>query len=296
MKEKSIFIGTLFSGENELDQCIASVKAQTHRSTHHEIIKNLPNKEAHDTLYRRFMELSHQYDYFIKLDADMVFEDNGMIEKMIRCFTQSPDLDHAIFSVRDWYAQMNVFGLHMFSNRVTWPQSKDHIFVDHHPDCPGIRKVFNHAPAPVAIHNPNPTLEFAWTFGQHRALKVVQRDRWKKQVGSAEDHFRLLKRIYNIQKIDSDPRRVAVILGAESVFSNKAKHLKKKSHLTSEAANEISRLGPLSLPRTHTLKWEGVVYYYRLIRHVLFYKYILLKPLQFIRQLKGSFSGKNKQS
>lgn len=242
------------------------------------------------------MELNDKYDYFIKLDADMVFDNPKMVEKMLAVFTQTPDLDHAIFSIRDWYAQMDVFGLHMFSNRVRWPQSKDHIFVDHQPDCPGIRKVFKRAPAPVAIHNPDPTLEFAWAFGQHRALKVVQRDRWKKQVGSAEDHFRLLKRIYNIQKVDSDPRRFAVILGAESVFSSKTKHLKEKSHLTLEAASKITRLGPNRLPRTHTLKWDGVIYYYRLIRHVLFYKYILLQPLQFTRRLKGFLNSKNKKS
>ncbi|MBT63914.1 MAG: hypothetical protein CML13_11960 [Puniceicoccaceae bacterium] len=283
---KRVFIGTLYCGENEIGQCIESVRAQTHIAIHHEVIENLPNKEAHDTLYRRFMELSDTYDYFIKLDADMVFDDPKMVEKMLSVFTQAPDLDHAIFSIRDWYAQMNVFGLHMFSNRAKWSESKDHIFVDHHPNCPGDRKVFEQTPAPVAIHNPNPTLEFAWTFGLHRALKVVQRDRWKKQVGSAENHFKLLKRIYNINKTDSDPRRVAVIHGAEAAFSNGTKCLKEKSHLTSKAADEISKVDHIYLKQTYALKWEGLIYYYRLTRHILMYKYLLLKPIQFVRKLK----------
>ena len=78
-----VFIGTLYSGESEFDECKRLVELQKHPNITHESIENLPNREAHEALYARFMALSHDFDYFIKLDADMWLASENVVSQLV---------------------------------------------------------------------------------------------------------------------------------------------------------------------------------------------------------------------
>ena len=47
-----IYVGTLYSGENEFEECVAAIQNQTYKNYDHFVIRDLPNKEAHVTLFK----------------------------------------------------------------------------------------------------------------------------------------------------------------------------------------------------------------------------------------------------
>jgi len=283
MIEKKVYIGTLYVGENEIEECKESIKKQTFQNITHEIFSYLPNKEAHDTLYSRFMELQNEYDYFIKLDADMVFKRETIVEELLIIFENTKNLDHAVFSVHDWYSDSDIMGMHIFSNRVSWSISEEALFVDPDPKRKGQKIVCWDAPAPVADHSPNPSIEEAYMFGYHRALKVVQRDRWIKNTSQSEFQLKLLQKAWQCLLEDNDPRRLAVVLGAEKAFEVKDIHLASKHDSMLE--NEISKIETMAFDETVELLkkyWNGNSRYKS---HVVFPKLYML-PLRVIRKIK----------
>ncbi|MDY0403004.1 hypothetical protein [Sulfurovum sp.] len=271
MKDIKVYIGTLYVGENEIEECKKSIKAQTFKNITHEIFSFLPNKEAHDTLYSRFMELQNDYDYFIKLDADMVLIRDTIVDELVEIFQEDKDLDHAVFSVHDWYSDSNIMGMHMFSNRVKWIISpKETLFVDRSPKRNGKRVTYSNSPAPVAYHSPNPSLEEAFMFGYHRALKVVQRDRLLKKTSGAKFQLELLQKAWNCLLKERNQRRLAVIVGAEYVFQNQdSKTLvhKGNNETLKHLIDTINDIEIESFILSHTKDWKR--YNLRYIKYVL---------------------------
>lgn len=281
-----VYIGTLFVGENEIEACKQSVKDQTCSNITHEIFNYLPNKEAHDTLYARFMKLSSEYDYFIKLDADMVFVRNTIVEEMLEIFENNTNLDQAIFTVRDWYSDSNIIGMHMFSNRVCWKIDKESLFVDTDPYILGEKMIISDGIAPVAFHSPNPSLEEAFIFGFHRALKITQRGRLMKNTKRARVQMDLLQKAWNTLNRDKDIRRVAVICGAEEAFKSNVVGIENKSDLFQ---NNIDYLKSINIPefiKTYQNSWGSSslklrlrYFYYCKLSDILF-SFVKIKSLK----------------
>jgi hypothetical protein len=67
-----VLVGTLVTIENELSDCIAKVAAQTGITVEHFFIRDLADVDAHWTMYKTFMERAAHFDFFVKVDADMV--------------------------------------------------------------------------------------------------------------------------------------------------------------------------------------------------------------------------------
>ncbi len=257
IKDRKIYIGTLYVGENELDDCKQSVQEQTFKNIKHEIFSHLPNKEAHDTLYSRFMELSNEYDYFIKLDADMVLVRNTVVEEMLEIFEKNTNLDQAIFTVRDWYSDSDIIGMHMFSNRVRWKIDKESLFVDTDPYILGEKIIISDNIAPVAFHSPNPSIKEAYIFGFHRALKVIQRGRLRKNTKRAKLQMGLLQNAWSKLKKDKDIRRAAVIYGAEEAFKSNMKSLVSKSELFKKNIEDIRSIDISEFIKRYQNSWDS---------------------------------------
>ena len=177
-KEPKVLIGTLYSGENEIEELKRSIQSQEYVKWDHFVLKYLPNKEAHDTLYKEFMAKADEYDLFIKLDADMVFKTSKALNKVVELFRSKPNLDHAILVVDDWYTDLLIEGIHIFSNRCVWKESNETRFVDYNPQIPGELEIYESEPAPIVDHSPNPSERQAFRFGLHRALKVIQKEKY----------------------------------------------------------------------------------------------------------------------
>jgi len=209
-----VLIGTLYCGENEFEALKQSLCDQTYPHWEHVVYKDLPNKEAHDRLYRTFMEEQDDFDLFLKLDADMVFRSDEGLEQIVRIFEETSSLDHLTLAVRDWYSDSLIEGLHTFSDRAQWETREESRFVDPSPIIPGKKRKLWTEPAPVVDHSPDPSPFQAFRFGVHRTLKVVQRDRWIMRFRQATGQWNLLRSCWEHFEEVGDRRLGLAALGA----------------------------------------------------------------------------------
>jgi hypothetical protein len=216
-----VLIGTLYCGENEFEALKQSLCDQTYPHWEHVVYKDLPNKEAHDRLYRTFMEEQDDFDLFLKLDADMVFRSDEGLEQIVRIFEETSSLDHLTLAVRDWYSDSLIEGLHTFSDRAQWETREESRFVDPSPIIPGKKRKLWTEPAPVVDHSPDPSPFQAFRFGVHRTLKVVQRDRWIMRFRQATGQWNLLRSCWEHFEEVGDRRLGLALLGAEEVFQGR---------------------------------------------------------------------------
>jgi hypothetical protein len=214
-----VLIGTLYTGENEFEQSKRSLQQQTYTQWEHVVYEHLPNKEAHDRLYRTFMEQSDEFDLFVKLDADMVFRSRTSLPTLVNLFRSEPDLDHAILAVHDWASDTLIMGLHAYSDRATWEASDEDLFVDHSPRVPGKRLSTKDPPAPIVDHSPDPSPLQAFRFGVHRALKVVQRGRSDLSVFRSRMQWNLLTNVWRRFCQTHNRRLGLIVYGAESAIA-----------------------------------------------------------------------------
>lgn len=175
-----ILVGTLYTIENEFAECCASIRAQTYQNFEHLVIQGLPNKEAHDTLYRTFEQRSAEFDLMIKVDADMVIEDNHLFEKIVSRFAADPLLNWLSLQVHDFYCNRLIWGLNIFRNTIRWLYRPEALFVDHNVDPASVTKRLLNDPelTPAALHCKNPGPFQAFHFGFHRGQKCAQPGRF----------------------------------------------------------------------------------------------------------------------
>ena len=81
-----LLIGTIYSGENELDECLKSIHAQRYTNYDHILIENLPKREAHHRLYKTFLEHAQEYELLVKVDADTVLISENLLRKLSNGF------------------------------------------------------------------------------------------------------------------------------------------------------------------------------------------------------------------
>ena len=217
-----VLVGTLYTGENEFEQSKRSLQRQTHENWEQVVFEHLPNKEAHDRLYRTFMERADEFDLFVKFDADMVFRSRTSLRTLVELFEAHPELDDALLAVRDWASDSLIMGLHAYSDRAVWTPSGDELFVDHSPSVPGKRLSTKGPPAPLVDHSPDPSPFQAFRFGVHRALKVVQRDRSTLSLFRSRMQWNLLNDVRRRFAETGHRRFGLIVAGAEEVFARRA--------------------------------------------------------------------------
>jgi len=166
-----ILIGILRSKENEFDICIEKLKAQSYSNFEFFVIENLPNKLAHDELYTKFMNNSANCDYFLKLDADMVFVEKDSLYKMIALFDQP--IGHIMFYVNDVPSSLKIPGIQMFRSDITWTFNNDNLRVDYTPNKNGLESK-TIVDINVIDHMPMPNNFQLFSYGIHKAIKSIQ--------------------------------------------------------------------------------------------------------------------------
>ena len=215
--QKRVLVLTLRTDENEFEQSVAALEAQTHNNWEQVVFTNLPNKEAHDALYATIMQRSGEFDLFVKLDADMVFRDAEALAQLVGLFDADETLDHVQSVVHDWYTDSPMMGLHAYTARCRWSQRDEQMFVDYRPEFPGHRIDLTAPPAPFVLHGPDPSPYQAFLFGVHRANKVYQYDRLLIRRGEARSQWRNLQRVADHYQRSGDRRLGLLLLGAEDV-------------------------------------------------------------------------------
>lgn len=213
-----ILVGVMYSGENEYERCIESIKSQTiANDIDYFVIENQPNKIAHDMLYETFNQQAKYYDYLLKMDADMVFIDGSSVVKMLVEFQKKPNLDHLMVDVYDCLSDIPIPGQNMYSNRVKWEGNESSLIVDYHGNFKGdIKRITD---SPLTYHMPNPSPIQAFGFGFHRALKVLQSGQDNRSLPRALIHWTILSKIYDAHLRENDNRRVLALAGAWQVLT-----------------------------------------------------------------------------
>ena len=171
-----ILIGILHCIENEFEWCLQSLRHQTIKNWEHFVVRDLPNAEAHDNLYKTFMTRSHEFGLFIKLDADMVIQSNDFFERLIHYFESNPEVDELQIPVYDHFTQRDVFGQITYRNNVTWDCSeRNKLFTDY--GAQSKKKEKNIVDFRGDVHHCSDPSDFqSWHFGLHKATKFTQLD------------------------------------------------------------------------------------------------------------------------
>lgn len=207
-------MGTLYSGENELDECVTSIQRQSHKDFKHFIFRNLANKEAHATLFRTFLDKAGEFDVLVKVDADMVLANDFIFQNIVKKLSENRQIDLFAIAVHDFFTDQMIWGLNAYRNTVRWDFEKETVFVDI-PELSRGKMLYDESVlAPAAFHCKNPSLLQAFHYGVHRGLKSVQ-----PKGGST--HWLLLERIWNNFRHKKDVRIGMAALGAEMVYADK---------------------------------------------------------------------------
>jgi hypothetical protein len=210
-----IFVGTLYTIENEFDECVAAVEDQSYRDFQHFVFEGLPNKEAHDTLYGTFMERSDDFDLLVKVDADMVIEDGDLLSKIVDKFEANEWLKDLEIAVYDFFSDQLIWGMHAYRSTVRWRRTDENLFVDSCPVGPEETLHDDSELAPAAIHCKNPSSFQAFRYGVHKALKMVQPGRVSARTTYSRYHWNILHRTRDNFRRRKDPRMGLAVLGAE---------------------------------------------------------------------------------
>ena len=207
-----ILIGTLYSGENEYEECLESIRSQTFQGFDHLIIENLPEREAHNKLYQSFLEQADTYQLLIKVDADMVLCSPDFFEEVLKRMEANPGIDVYTVAVYDYISGQLINGLNTYRNSVRWDFEKNTIFVDISETSEENSYFDQTELAPAAIHCKNPSNLQAFRYGVHRGLKSIQQTH-------STTHWAFIEKSWqNFLKL-KDPRIGLAVLGAELVYA-----------------------------------------------------------------------------
>lgn len=211
MSQVRILIVTLFSGEKELDECIESVRSQQQVEVVHEVIKNLPKQLAHQKLFNIFNRRSHEFDYMVKLDADMKFSRPDALVRLLQSMRDGVDL--LSVSVWDGMTCDYMQSVNIYSSRCSFAsENNDPLFTDRVPTSYPGRQVYKVDPERLVLHAFNPSPFQAFTFGVHRAMKVMQYGVRRARIENAYHQMRILKKVaLNHLENGSEPARLACV-------------------------------------------------------------------------------------
>ena len=209
-----VYVGVLYSGENEYGECLETIKAQTYSNFDLSVYEHLPKLEAHKTLYHAFLDQKNVYDFLIKIDADMVLTSPLLFEKIVNKFNQNPWMDVLGIAITDFFSGGYINGLNSYRNTVKWKLDRE----DVNADTVIVEKehyLFDEKElAPAAIHCKNPSKFQAFHYGVHRGLKSIAQQH-------STSHWALLEKTWKNFLRTQDVRIGLAILGAELVYAGK---------------------------------------------------------------------------
>lgn len=207
-------IGILYCGESQYEACKAAIEAQSHTDWELFEVKDLPNHEAHQTLFQTFSDNSSKFDAFVKIDADMELCHNDFLKELALYFTSHASIDQVTMKVDDFFTGRLIWGLNAFRSSVVFSNS-DEVYTDKAAQVEEGR--FAHLKrhktlVPAAWHGFNPTDYQAFYFGCHKAVKVMHRQ--------SRSHMRNIRRLPFAALKRLDTRPLLAYAGAAVAFKN----------------------------------------------------------------------------
>lgn len=237
-----ILIITLFSGENEYKRCLSSVKKQkVDFSFEHFLIENQTKPVAHTNLYSKIMEESDKYDYFVKLDADMVFTRRDSLCQLIN-ICELNGSDKTSITVYDHMTDKMIWGLNVYRSGMKWRLGSEVLFTDQQFIIKDNYK--KHAErlnkkSSLVSHASDPTDFQSFIFGVHRASKIIQKNVTIPRMSHAYGQYNTLLDVYRNYVDNSSKQAQLALVGAYYVLSRKTSEsvMISKKHYEREFSN-----------------------------------------------------------
>jgi hypothetical protein len=171
-----IFVGTMYSGEGDFDECKKSINSQDNVVIEHVVIENLPEKEAHNALWESWrLRRSNDFKAFVKIDADTVLSHNNVLSSFVKMLSENERVTGIQAPLRDYFTDDMINGLNCFTPKVTFRDTSDDLFCDRNVDvdhdivikADGVISDLR----PAGLHCYFSSEIQAFHFGVHRALK-----------------------------------------------------------------------------------------------------------------------------
>lgn len=168
-----IFVGTMASGEAEFDECCAAVWDQQDVEVEHQVVRDLPEAEAHAALWDAWARVKHRHNLFVKVDADTILADRWVLRKVWELFAGNPRVTGAQVLLHDYFTDRLIAGLNFFSPAVVFKKPKSRLLcdrVDMNHDIVLRGEEVAHL-APIGYHCKYPSPRQAFHYGLHRTFK-----------------------------------------------------------------------------------------------------------------------------
>jgi hypothetical protein len=212
-----IYVAVLYSGENEFESCIKAIEAQDYTNYEYHVIKGLPGREAHNTLYTNFIESG--FDVLIKIDSDMVLVWHNFFTKVVDALIENMTTNQLQFPVYDFFSRQLIWGLNVyrkdFFNDISVGANEGRAF-DYF-DVSGLSCAVS---VVVATHCQNPTPFQSFHYGAFKAVKIAQAIE-----NGMDSKTKYLRNILNKTHQDflktGDERRAICITGARLAAAKK---------------------------------------------------------------------------
>jgi hypothetical protein len=170
-----VFVGTMYSGEGDFIDCCCAIEKQVGVTVTHHIIKDKPEKEAHNALWSAWRNAKQEHDMFVKVDADTVLINNAILFEFWNVMQNNSRVTGIQAPLLDYFTDSYINGLNCFSPKVVFQDTTDELFCDRRVDVNHdiiIKSVdVPQSLKPAGYHCHKATPEQAFHFGLHRALK-----------------------------------------------------------------------------------------------------------------------------
>ncbi|MEM6692329.1 MAG: hypothetical protein AAF664_23060, partial [Planctomycetota bacterium] len=211
-----ILVGTMYCGEAQLESCLRAIHEQDYPHWEHFLIENLPNRQAHAELYRKFVERKAEFALFAKIDADMVLTRPTVFSEVITWFERNPRFLGLQVALEDYFTAQLILGMNFFRSSVEWGERNDAVFVDSGTVKPNQRYNDFTDIGPAATHCEEPSSFQSFHFGIHKGIKFLA----ARAAGSSRRvqknfHLENIELTYRHYRSTKDGRLCLASLGAE---------------------------------------------------------------------------------
>lgn len=196
----------MYCGEGDFDYCCEAIKLQKNVNVTHHVIKNKPEKEAHNNLWSAWREAKKQnnYDMFVKVDADTVINEDALYEFWL-IMKANPRVTGMQAPLVDFFTLKFINGLNCFGPSVEFLDTTNELYCDRNVDV-GHDLVIKADLMPEKLRPAGYHCFFslekqAFHFGVHRGLKK---------------QFQIYDDVESANKIQPNKKRALALIGFAS--------------------------------------------------------------------------------
>lgn len=170
-----IVIVTAECGEPQLVLLKENLERQRDIEFVHYIISDKTTLEAELEIYRLFQVFNYQneFEWFLRLDADMNFTSEESIIKMIKIALEFDNISRLTLPLRDYYTGTQIIGVHLIKlginlNKVVIHEYTPERWID---KIPGSTKLYLNKD--IFTHGFQSDIDQCIRFGLHRGIKAL---------------------------------------------------------------------------------------------------------------------------